>query len=94
MADNDKERNYVHSLLGEGRKLRLKVGGATYIEFGAQSEEKRETHPTPVATFCLPAILDTRHRPLCDHCVFFRSEHLGPFDNPVCIDTYVCQLPL
>jgi len=28
LADNDKERKYVHLLLGEGRKLRLKVGGA------------------------------------------------------------------
>jgi len=28
MEDNDEERKYVHSLLGEGRKLRLKVGGA------------------------------------------------------------------
>jgi len=96
MADNDQERKYkyVHSLLGESRKLRLKVAGRTYIEFGAQCEEKRETHPTPVATFYSPAILATRHRLLCDHCAFFRTKHLGPSDNPVYIDTYVCQLPL
>jgi len=65
-----------------------------YIDFGVQSEGKRETHPTPVATFCLPAILATRHRLLSDNCVFFRSEHLGLSDNPVYIDTYVGQLPL
>jgi len=34
MADDDEEQKYVHSLLGEGGKLPLKVGGGwTYMEF-------------------------------------------------------------
>jgi len=47
MADDDEERKYVHSLLGEGSKLPLKVGGGgrTWSFKRQVSKSKRLTHP-------------------------------------------------
>jgi len=70
------ERLYVHSLLARAACSGCRWGGRTHMKFGAQSEEKRETHPSPVATFCLPAILATRHRRFYVYRVFICTEHL------------------
>jgi len=47
MADDDEERKYVHSLLGEGSKLPLKVGGGgrTWSFKRQVTKSERLTHP-------------------------------------------------